>query len=67
MNRCAKPATRSDIITSEDDGYAIVTIQRLRYGGVPQRFLQVPGVGVAVEWQGGASIAEVVESGDSML
>ena len=42
-----------------------VGVQRLRYGGVPQEFLHVLGVDVAVEQQRGAGMAEVVESGAS--
>ena len=38
-----------------------VGVQRLRYGGVAQEFLDILGVDVAVEQQRGAGVTEVVE------
>ena len=38
-----------------------VGVQRLRYGSVPQKFLDVLGMDIAGEQQGGAGVPEVVE------
>src|SRR5215211_4277321 len=41
--------------------YVRIGVQRLGYGGVPEELLDVFGVDVAGEEQGGAGVAEVVE------